>query len=141
MRDLGDGCAGRGRIARVPFGRCRSGKELCMETRTTRKQVTFAKPFRLMGMEEVQPSGTYTLTLEEQSLEALCFIGWRQVNATLALRRGGATEYFPIDMQDLREALLRDTDQSTDPPAAPVVAAGRIPYMRKLSGLQSRQSL
>lgn len=111
-----------------------------METRTTKKQVTFAKPFRLMGMDAVQSPGTYTLTLEEQQLDALRFIGWRQVNATLELRRGGVTEYFPVDMQDLREALLRDSDQSTDPPAAPTVAAGRIPYMRKLSGLRSRQS-
>lgn len=111
-----------------------------METRTIKKQVTFAKPFRLMGMDAVQPPGTYTLTLEEQ-LDALRFIGWRQVSATLEVRCHGATEYFAVDMQDLREALLRDTDQSTDPPAAPDVAAGRIPHMRKLSGLQSRQSL
>lgn len=112
-----------------------------METRTTKKQVTFAKPFRLMGMDAMQPPGTYTLTLEEQQLDVLRFIGWRQVSATLEVRCHGATEYFAVDMQDLREALLRDTDQSTDPPAAPDVAAGRIPRMRKLLGLQSRQSL
>lgn len=112
-----------------------------METRTTKKQVTFAKPFRLAGMEAVQPPGTYTLTLEEQQLGALRFIGWRQIDATLELRCHGATEYFAINMQDLREALLRDTDQSTDPPAAPNVAAARISTMAKLLHLQSRQSL
>jgi hypothetical protein len=112
-----------------------------METRTTKKQVTFAKSFRLAGMEAVQPPGTYTLTLEEQQLDALRFIGWRHIDATLEVRHDGATEYVAVDMQNLREALLRDTDQSTDPPAAPIVAAARIPTMPKLLHLLSRQSL
>jgi hypothetical protein len=109
-----------------------------METRTIVKQVTFAKPFRLAGCEGVHPPGTFTLTLEEEQLDALSFIGWRQIAATLQLKRGGATEYWAINMQDLRQALLRDTDQSTDPPAAPAAMASQNPSVPETLQLQSR---
>jgi hypothetical protein len=92
-------------------------------------------------METLQPPGTYTLRLEWQQLDTLSFVGWRQADATLELKHGGAIEYFAVDMQDLREALLRDTGQSTDPPTTPAVAAARIPYAQKLLRLQSRHSL
>ena len=109
-----------------------------METRVTRKAVTFTKPFRLAGVEQIQPPGTFTLTLEEEQLDVLSFVAWHQVAATLQLTRGGTTEYFAVDMQDLRDAMLRDTGQSTEPPAAPAVAAqsSRIQGM-----LRSRQPL
>jgi hypothetical protein len=90
-----------------------------METRTIRKQVTFSKPFHLAGCDGVQPPGSYTLTLEEEQLDVLLFVGWRQTATTLQLTHGGTTDYIAIDMQDLMDALLRDSDQSTDPSAAP----------------------
>jgi hypothetical protein len=93
-----------------------------METRTTSHKVTFAKPFCLAGLDDIQPAGTYMVSVVEEQLDTLSFMGWRQVAATLQIRRGGATEHVAIDMQDLRGALLRDSDQSTDPPGAPAVA-------------------
>ena len=92
-----------------------------METRTTSHKVTFAKPFSIAGL-DLQPAGTYTVTLMEEQLDTLSVVGWRQVAATLEIRHGGEAEHVAIDMQDLRDALLRDSDQSTDPPAAPAVA-------------------
>jgi len=41
-------------------------------------------------------------------------------------------------MQDLREALLHDTQQSTDPPFAPATAAAQNPHVLEM--LQARQS-
>jgi hypothetical protein len=96
-----------------------SAKDCNLQTRTLHKQVTFARPFRLLGFEGAQPPGTFALTIEEEQLDVASFVGWHQVSATLELKCGGATEYFPVDMQDLREALLRDTGQSTDPPNPP----------------------
>ena len=86
-----------------------------MQTRTVRKQVTFTKPFQFAGLDDVQPPGTYTLSLEEEQLDVLLFVGWRQTAATLQLTHGGTTDYVAIDMQDLSDALLRDSDEAADP--------------------------
>lgn len=109
-----------------------------MQTRTTRKLVTFAKPFQLAGFDSVQPPGTYTISLEEEQLDALSSVGWRQIAATLYLRRGGPSECVAINMQDLRNALLRDTGQSTDPPAAPASAIAQSRNVRKMLQLRAR---
>lgn len=110
-----------------------------MQTRTTSKQVTFIKSFRLAGMEGSQPPGTYILSVEEEQLDVRSFVGWRQIAATIQLTANGATEHVAIDMQDLREALRRDSDQSTDPPTAPATAVAQSPPPRKILRLWSRQ--
>jgi len=93
-----------------------------MGSRTTSKLVTFRKPFVLSGLDCIQAAGTYTVRADEEMLDTLSFVGWRQTSTTLVLHRGGAVEYFAIDAQELREALVRDGDQGTDPPAAPSVS-------------------
>ena len=110
-----------------------------MQTRTINKQITFVNPFQLRGMERSQPPGTYTLSVEEEQLDVRSFVGWRQIAATLQLAANGATEHVAIDMQDLREALLRDSDQSTDPPAAPAAAVAQNPRPRKILRLWPNQ--
>ena len=96
-----------------------------METRTTTKLVTFRRPFVLPGLDGPQPPGTYTIHMEEEMLDTLSFVGWRQIGCAIVLHREGAEEHVTIDPQELREALVRDGDQGTDPPAAPSVAMGR----------------
>jgi len=94
-----------------------------METRTTSRLVTFRKPFTLSGLDGTQPPGAYAVRTEEEMLDTLSVAGWRQTGCTLLLHRDGGVEYVAIDPQELREALVRDGDQGTDPPAAPAVAA------------------
>jgi hypothetical protein len=96
-----------------------------MRTRIAIKSVTFAKPFQLAGFDGTQPAGTYALNLEEEQLDALSFVGWHQTAATLELRHGGTTDYVAVGMQELRNALLRDSGQVTDPPAAPASAVAK----------------
>lgn len=96
-----------------------------MQTRSSSREVTFRKEFSLFGVAGMLPPGTYTVHLEETLLDAVSFTGWRQTSATMALKVGGAIEHVHIDMQDLREALVQDGDQSTDPPASPPVAMNR----------------
>ena len=96
-----------------------------MERRITGKQVTFRSPFTLAGLEGIQPPGTYTIRTEEEMLDTLSFIGWRQTGTTIELHRAGGVEYAAIDRQELSEALVHDGDQGTDPPASPAVAMGR----------------
>jgi len=94
-----------------------------MERRTTSKLITFRKPFTLSGLDAIQPPGAYTVLTEEEMLDALSFVGWHQISTTLVLQRNGGVEYAAVDPQELREALVRDGDQGTDPPAAPSQAA------------------
>lgn len=96
-----------------------------MESRTTSKLVTFRNPFTLSGVEGIQPPGSYAIRTEEEMLGTLSFAGWRQTSCTILLHRDGGVEYAEIDPQELREALVRDGDQGTDPPASPSVAMGR----------------
>ncbi len=94
-----------------------------METRTISHDVTFQRPFRLNGIPGEQKPGTYTMNVAEEQLDTLSFVGWRQVATTLQIRNGAITEYFAVDSQELRAALLNDSRQSNDPPPAPAVAA------------------
>lgn len=96
-----------------------------MESRTTSKLVTFRKPFTLSGLDGIQPPGTYTVLTEEAMLDTLSFAGWRQIGCVIILPHGGSEEHAPIEPQELREALVHDGDQGTDPPASPSVAISR----------------
>ncbi|HZQ40217.1 MAG TPA: hypothetical protein VFA87_05475 [Rhizomicrobium sp.] len=94
-----------------------------MEIRTTTRLITFRNPFTLSALDGVYPAGDYTIRIEEQPLDTISFAGWRQTGCLLELFRDGAVEYVSVDPQELREALVSDGDQGTDPPAAPSVAS------------------
>jgi hypothetical protein len=79
-----------------------------MATRTLTKQVTFRRPFLLTGFEAVQAAGTYTVDTDEEMIEALSYPVWRRTGTTLHLQRAGATEFVPVDPEELSRALLRD---------------------------------
>lgn len=81
-----------------------------VETRTTHSTVTFTRPFHLAGMDGIAPAGSYGLDMEEEKLDTLTFESWRQTAAILQVPRAGITEYLPIDPQDLRDALARDSE-------------------------------
>lgn len=108
-----------------------------MENRTTSKLVTFRRPFTLSGLDGIQPSGSYKVMIEEEMLDTLFSIGWRQTGCLIVLHQNGGEEHVPIDPQELREALVRDGDQGTDPPASPSVAVSR--HGRGRSRLGGRQ--
>jgi hypothetical protein len=89
-----------------------------METRTTHSTVTFRHPFQLAGMDGTAPAGRYRLDMEEEKLDTLTFESWRQTAVILQVARAGVTEYLPIDPQELRDALVRDSaiaSQSSQP--------------------------
>jgi hypothetical protein len=100
-------------------------QESTMESRTTSKLVTFRRPFTLSGVDGIQPPGSYAVLIEEEILDTLSFAGWRQTGCVIVLQRNGGEEHVAIDPQELREALVRDGDQGTDPPASPTVAVSR----------------
>lgn len=83
-----------------------------MTCRTSRKTVTFTRPFTLNGVDEVLPAGSYTVETEEASLESVSRLAWRRVSTLLYLpaKRGSAivTEVVAIDADELDKALERD---------------------------------
>ena len=93
-----------------------------MQSRTSHSHVTFRRPFRLAGMDRSAPAGRYKVALEEEQLDTLTVEAWRQTSITLQIASAGATDHLSLDPMDLRDALLRDGDDSIDP-ITPVLGA------------------
>jgi len=125
MRDLGDHRAGARPGGAIAARLLPSFRKNIMESRTTSKLVTFRRSFTLSGLDGVQSPGIYTVRMEEEMLDTLSFTGWRQTGCIIVLHRDGVEEHAAIDSQELREVLVRDGNQGTDPPASPSVAIGR----------------
>ena len=89
-----------------------------MTVRTSRKSVTFTRPFSLSGIDEVLPAGTYTVETDEELLPGLSFPAYRRLATMMVLRsRGGApvtvANIDPLELQAAQErdaALLTLTD-------------------------------
>jgi hypothetical protein len=79
-----------------------------MTVRTSRKTVTFAQPFSLSGIDEVQPAGTYTVETDEELLPGLSFPAYRRIATLIFLhpRCGGpiVEEVANIDPLELQAA-------------------------------------
>jgi hypothetical protein len=86
-----------------------------MNTRTTRKTVTFTQPFHLAGVDGVQPPGTYEVDTEEEQIDSMTFLAWRRVTTTIVIARGGVTQLHCIDPVDLDASLLRDAGLTVRP--------------------------
>jgi hypothetical protein len=79
-----------------------------MQTRRTKRTVTFNRPFILDGFDAPQPAGAYMVEIEEEVLGTMTFSAYRHMSTTIELRQPGLREYFPVDPQELAEALARD---------------------------------
>ena len=83
-----------------------------MTTRTTKKTVTFIKPFVLGDSGETHPAGTYTVETDEEILEGYFYSGYRRTATLIHMHakpgRPGITQTLDIDPEDLEAALRRD---------------------------------
>jgi len=83
-----------------------------MTTRTSKKTVTFRRPFVLGGFDEVLPAGAYSVESDEELLEGLSFPAYRRILTVIHLhaRSGhpGLTRALTIDPNELDAALERD---------------------------------
>lgn len=79
-----------------------------MTTRTSRRTVTFTQPFEIAGMGGVQPPGRYVVETDEETIDELSFVAWRNIESRLQVSRGGTTQVFTIDRAELEAALARD---------------------------------
>ena len=87
-----------------------------MTVRTSRKTVTFTRPFSLSGI-EVQPAGTYTVETDEELLPGVSFPAYRRIASLIFLRSraGGAVvdEIANVDPKELQAAQERDAGPHT----------------------------
>ena len=80
--------------------------------RTSRKTVTFARPFLLSGIDEIQPAGAYTVETDEELLPGLSFPAYRRIATLIFLpsRPGGTflEQVVNIDPLELEAAQKGD---------------------------------
>jgi len=83
-----------------------------MTIRTSRKTVTFKRPFVLGGLDETLPAGAYSVETDEELLEGISFPAYRRTRTVVHLhaRPGhpGLTRALTIDPNELDAALERD---------------------------------
>ncbi|RUP00376.1 hypothetical protein [Hyphomicrobium sp.] len=89
-----------------------------MLDRTTRKSVTFSRPFELAGVNEKFDAGTYEVETIEELIEGLSFVAYRRVATTIEIPTkilgGFARQVLTIDPNDLEAAIGADS-QSVAP--------------------------
>ena len=83
-----------------------------MTLRTRRETLTFAHPFALVGLDEMQPAGAYTVETDEEPIEGISFLAYRRIATVifLPLPRGGAGSFqaLTVTPQELDAAQARD---------------------------------
>lgn len=109
-----------------------------MVTRTQSKDVMFARPFILDGMDRLQPAGTYTIDTEEERIDTLNLQVWRRVGTFIRLESPGRTQYLPVDPERLDKALMRDGAQPA--PASPAMGASARRHRDRALGLWPSRS-
>ncbi len=83
-----------------------------MAIRTSKKTVTFRRPFVLGGFDEVLPAGAYRVETDEELLEGISFPAYRRILSLIHLRpepgHPGLVQTLTIDPNELDAALKRD---------------------------------
>ena len=83
-----------------------------MTIRTSKKTVTFRRPFVLGGFDEMLPAGAYSVETDEELLEGISFAAYRRVLTLIHLHakpgHPGVTRTLTIDPNELDAALKRD---------------------------------
>ena len=92
-----------------------------MTIRTSKKTVTFRRPFVLGGFDEVLPAGAYNVETDEELLEGISFPAYRRVLTVIHLHpkpgRPGLTQTLTIDPNELDAAVERDRSPAEMPVA------------------------
>lgn len=80
--------------------------------RTSEKTVTFHHPFILVGIDEEQPAGVYSVETTEEELDGMSISAYKRLETWIRLHespdRPGVLETMKIDPEHLAAALARD---------------------------------
>jgi hypothetical protein len=90
-----------------------------MTMRTTRKTVTFLRPFCVKGVDRLLPPADYRVVADEELIEDLSFPAYRRVSTVIFVpaQSGCAVEMVTIDPLDLQAAQEKDAAMRTVQPA------------------------
>ena len=87
-----------------------------MTTRSSRRTITFERPFNLLSFDKEMPAGNYEVETDEELLEGVSFPAYRRILAVLHLHpthcRPGETQALTVDPNELDAALERDRAHS-----------------------------
>jgi len=108
-----------------------------MTVRTSKKTVTFRRPFVLGGSDDVLPAGAHSVETDEELLEGISFRAYRRILTLLHLHpkpgRPGLVETLTVGPNELDAALERDRAPGDAP-------AGRDAHQEKpTGGVKQRQ--
>jgi hypothetical protein len=86
-----------------------------MTTRTRRESVSFARPFRIKGIDRQLPASVYEVITDEEMIEGLSFASFRRVATMIMVPapRGSAMEMVSIDPAELGAAQRLDAGAGT----------------------------
>jgi len=97
-----------------------------MTVRTSKKTVTFRRPFILGGLDEALPAGDYCVETDEELLDGISFPAYRRILTLIHLHAKpgspGITRVLTIDPMELDAALKRD-QASAEMSAGPLFVA------------------
>jgi hypothetical protein len=106
-----------------------------MSIRTQRTTVSFVRPFAVIGLDDLQPAGTYTVETDEELIDGLSFPAYRRIATSIFLpahpARPGWAEVAPIDPQELEDATRQSLAKA---PIAQGEAGGREPSVAITDG-------
>jgi hypothetical protein len=80
--------------------------------RTTKRHVTFTRPFTLSDLDGVQPAGTYLVETDEEEIGGPGFVSYRRIATTIHVRSRGITQVFSVDPVELEVSLSGDAGSS-----------------------------
>ncbi len=83
-----------------------------MTGRTTRKSVTFSRPFSLSDIDGIQPAGTYRVQTVDVSPDSGSSLAYRRISTTIELPDVGTASLrrrvITVDALELEAALTKD---------------------------------
>jgi hypothetical protein len=83
--------------------------------RTTEKEITFHRPFRLESLVETQEAGTYRLIVDEELIAGLSFPAYKRVATHLEIPRLSSSsivrQRLQVSYDDVHRALALDAKQ------------------------------
>lgn len=81
-----------------------------MTIRTTRRTITFLRPFYLKGVDRLLPPRDYDVVTDEELIEGLSFSAYHRVSTAIFVPApsGSAIEMVTIDPLDLQAAQDQD---------------------------------
>lgn len=83
-----------------------------MTSRTKQTTVHFSRPFALPGFDEPQPAGDYLVDHDEEQIEGISWLAWRQVATFIHLpatkSQSATRQMVPVTPADLDAALEKD---------------------------------